>query len=78
MSDTSSILQEYKQLLKYLQSQNTTVLTPIDNEGQEFWVNAICDPLEGIELLVDGNYKWMDRQQGIKYIEERIKELGSV
>jgi hypothetical protein len=78
MSDAQITLQEYKLLLQYLQSQNTTVLTPIDNEGQEFWVNALCDPLEGIELLVNGKYKWMDTQQGIKYIEERIKELESV
>lgn len=71
----SEDLEEYRQILAFLQSSKTQVLAPLDGEGREFWVNAEADPKDGLELDIDGQTRHYTQKEAIVVVQRKIAEL---
>ncbi len=71
--------EEYQDVLNYLkQDQFNEVLSPLDGEGREFWVQAITNPNDGELIKLDignGEFKEFDKKQAIEFLEKKVKEL---
>lgn len=71
--------QEYQEILNYLnQDQYNEVLSPLDGEGREFWVQAITNPNDGNPIKLDigdGVIKEFNKKDAITFLSKKIKEL---
>jgi len=73
--------EDYKSTLEYLkQDQYNEVLSPLDGEGREFWVQAITNPNDGNLIKLDignGELKEFNKNDAIKFLNKKIKELDA-
>lgn len=71
--------EDYEEILKYLnQDQYNEVLSPLDGEGREFWVQAITNPNDGNSIKLDignGVVKEFNKKDAIAFLTQKIKEL---
>ncbi|CCH45821.1 hypothetical protein BN7_5407 [Wickerhamomyces ciferrii] len=72
--------EEYQDILNYLNhNQLTEVLSPLDGEGREFWVQAITNPNDSNPIKLDignGDFKEFNSNDAKKFLNTKIEQLN--